>query len=57
MTYRQLLEALQSLTRAELDYQDVTICLEGEYLRVADFRVAENDGVLDEGHKVLVVEH
>ena len=52
MTYRQLLQQLQTLTDEQLD-SDVTVCdLEDEYFKVNGFHYANEvfNDVLDHGH-------
>ena len=54
MTYRELWQKIIDMPNSELD-SDVTVydSVMDEYLPVASFNTANDDGVLDAGHYVL----
>lgn len=57
MSWKELLEKLQTMSSNELlDTATVYLARTDEYIGIAKMRVADDDGVLDEGHKVLEVD-
>lgn len=54
MTYRELASILNSMDEDTLD-DDISICINEEYLTVKGFDICEEDDVLHVGHLILLV--